>query len=112
MVACSSLELVLAVVVAAVAAPIAPARPAGAFTAPPPPTLNATAGNRTQWMLDLTYHGAQLTAVWPPLSEAEHAAMQEKEAGWFALATRSATAATCSGDRPCHRSSTPMRRAA
>eukprot|EP01046_Picozoa_sp_COSAG06_P050826 COSAG06_NODE_8146_length_2258_cov_3.695229_2_plen_524_part_00 len=91
MVACSSLELVLAVAVAVVvAAPVAPARPAhGAFTAPPPPTLNATAGNRTQWMLDLTYHGAQLTAVWPPLSEAEHAAMQEKEAGWFALATRS-----------------------
>ena len=69
MVACSSLELVLALaVVVVVAVPVAPAQP-GAFTTPRPPT-SAIAGNRTQWMLDLTYHGAQLTAVWPPLSEA------------------------------------------
>ena len=45
--------------------------------------------NRTQWMLDLTYHGAQITSPWQPLTEEELAAMQEKAAGWQALATRS-----------------------
>lgn len=51
-----------------------------------------TAGNRTEWMLGLAHEGSKLSAVWPPLSSAECAAMDTKAAGWYALATRSDTA--------------------
>lgn len=49
----------------------------------------AVKGNRTEWMLDLTYHGAQVTTPWPPLTDAEIRSMQKKEVAWYALATRS-----------------------
>ena len=53
------------------------------------PSVAAAPTNRTQWMIDLTHQGAQLSTPWVPLSAAERTELQAKTEGWYKLATRS-----------------------
>ena len=70
-------------------APLTTARPALLLLLLAGPGVVAAPANRTQWMIDLTHQGAQLSTPWVPLSAAERAELQTKTEGWYKLATRS-----------------------